>query len=646
MCLQDRRIVGYFKRKLVNRKNIAEALVNGVAFDQALTRTSYQTYAHTRLGLQYSIERNSVIIASGAFNRKTLLAILSTLFFIAFLLMIADDTIIVLATTTLASVIVAGVSALFFSTHQVQPKRKIQRHFFFIVGVAISMLAIIAPHLFMNLQWTPFILIPAWILAFVSFYAIGSKGIARYCLSILVFCWESSTRFLREHEVSQDQEKWLDDCTEDVIIPQAVLAINTVLGADKDQLLVEQNSEGLRKLQDPSFTVSTRSEQRISNVLSQMDGGSIALAGPRGAGKSTLLRKFSGSSRIEIEEDAPCISVYLTAPAEYVPRDFIAELFQRLCQEYLNYMGFALPDPIYKERRKIRFRSAVTRAFVTVWMLARTAFLALIIIWILRSFKVTHYHTMYESTIGILKYRYHRINHWIYVNTYISLKRYWTPIRIIILILVILNLPAISLWKRHLGLRKEPELARKAREYLLRLQVDKSVTWGTTLQTPAIRGISLNANRGGTVSYTPWTFPELVGYARGFMQDISDKLQKSNHAIIVGIDEIDRIGSLEHAERFVSEIKAVFGIERCFFLVAVAEDVGSVFAQRATVGRSILENAFDDIIIIEPLNFSETRDLLIKRVPGFTDPFVYLAYALSGGLPRELIRIYRVGLST
>jgi hypothetical protein len=76
-------------------------------------------------------------------------------------------------------------------------------------------------------------------------------------------------------------------------------------------------------------------------------------------------------------------------------------------------------------------------------------------------------------------------------------------------------------------------------------------------------------------------------------------------------------------------------------LVAVAEDVGSIFAQRATAGRSIVENAFDDIILVEPLDFNETRDLLLKRVPGFTDSFVYLVHALSGGLPRELIRITR-----
>jgi hypothetical protein len=197
--------------------------------------------------------------------------------------------------------------------------------------------------------------------------------------------------------------------------------------------------------------------------------------------------------------------------------------------------------------------------------------------------------------------------------------------------------------RERLGVRKEPLLAKTARDYLQRLQVEKTVTWGTSLNLNPVSGRLLGGtlNKGGAASYAPWTLPELVGYTRRFMQDLANTYKGSTHAVVVGIDEIDRIGSLDHAERFIGEIKAVFGVERCFFLVAVAEDVGSIFAQRATAGRSILENAFDDIVVVEPLNFEETRDLLLKRVPGFTDSFVYLVYALSGGLPRELIRVTR-----
>jgi len=199
----------------------------------------------------------------------------------------------------------------------------------------------------------------------------------------------------------------------------------------------------------------------------------------------------------------------------------------------------------------------------------------------------------------------------------------------------------ISLWRTYLRRTREPEIIKRAREYLLRLQVDKTVTSGTGVNSPSIRGLGLTMNRASSVKYTPWSLPELVSYTRRFMQDVSLQMKNSNRPVVVAIDEIDRIGSLEDAEGFIGEIKAVFGVEGCYFLVAVAEDVGSLFAQRATAGRSILENAFDEIVAVGPLTLQEARSLLLKRVPGFTDAFVYLVYAMSGGLPRELIRITR-----
>ena len=133
------------------------------------------------------------------------------------------------------------------------------------------------------------------------------------------------------------QERWLADTAESVIYPNVVEAINKVLlGKDYRNLWVEAESEGLKKLQDPVFRVSTRSSDRLRELLSQMDGGSIALAGPRGAGKSTLLKDFSqlsGDQMISVRG----ICVYVPAPAEYVAKEFIADLFQRLCEAYLQY---------------------------------------------------------------------------------------------------------------------------------------------------------------------------------------------------------------------------------------------------------------------------------------------------------------------
>jgi len=46
-------------------------------------------------------------------------------------------------------------------------------------------------------------------------------------------------------------------------------------------------------------------------------------------------------------------------------------------------------------------------------------------------------------------------------------------------------------------------------------------------------------------------------------------------------------------------------------------------------------------VVVETLEFGEAREMLSTRVPGFTDSFVFLALALSGGLPREIIRVAR-----
>ena len=70
-----------------------------------------------------------------------------------------------------------------------------------------------------------------------------------------------------------------------MIVPNIILAINTILADYHDKLLIEENSEGLKRLQDPMFRVSTRVREKLISLLSQMDGGSIAVAGLRGAGK-------------------------------------------------------------------------------------------------------------------------------------------------------------------------------------------------------------------------------------------------------------------------------------------------------------------------------------------------------------------------
>ena len=437
------------------------------------------------------------------------------------------------------------------------------------------------------------------------------------------------------------RERWLADTVESVIYPNVVEAINKVLlGKNYRNLWVEPESEGLRKLQDPVFRVSTRSYDQLRKLLSQMEGGSIALAGPRGAGKSTLLKNFSQLSGDQMTS-VRGICIYVPAPAEYVAKEFIADLFQRLCEAYLQYSGSTATTTLagvgsQGVRRGGKFR----RMIALSWLTIRALLSIVLAVWAAALLVGKTFSKRSPSFAALARW----INH---VQT-VTLIRWPTDrwyfevvIVLIVLLIVLACWPRPRLWRRYMRRPEEHELTRRAREYLVRLQVDKTVTRSASIASPIIRGMAFGLNRGTSVKYIPWTMPELVGQARRFMEDLSAELRSLNRAIFIGIDEIDRIGSLEHAERFIGEIKAIFGIEGCFFVVAVAEDVGSMFAQRATAGRTIVENAFDEIVTVRPLDLAEARNLLLRRVPGFTDAFVYLVHALSGGLPRELIRMSR-----
>jgi hypothetical protein len=81
----------------------------------------------------------------------------------------------------------------------------------------------------------------------------------------------------------------------------------------------------------------------------------------------------------------------------------------------------------------------------------------------------------------------------------------------------------------------------------------------------------------------------------------------------------------------LNDIKAIFGIDRCFFLVSVSEDAIASFERRGMPFRDAFDSAFDEIIAVHPLDFRDATRLLRRRVIGSSLPFEALSYCLSGG---------------
>jgi hypothetical protein len=85
----------------------------------------------------------------------------------------------------------------------------------------------------------------------------------------------------------------------------------------------------------------------------------------------------------------------------------------------------------------------------------------------------------------------------------------------------------------------------------------------------------------------------------------------------------------------------LFPIHECSFIVSMAEDTWARFENRGLPIRDIFDSSFDEVIPVEMLKPSESRDFLKRKSVSFTDAQALLCHCLSGGLPRDLIRAAR-----
>ncbi|WP_329115934.1 hypothetical protein [Streptomyces sp. NBC_01353] len=203
-----------------------------------------------------------------------------------------------------------------------------------------------------------------------------------------------------------------------------------------------------------------------------------------------------------------------------------------------------------------------------------------------------------------------------------------------------ITLALLLMWMSDWRLRPtEPELITQCRNHLYRLQTIQMTT--AALTTGASQVLTVGSSHATSVSTVPPNFPELVADFREILGGIATEKAKSPQRVIIAIDEVDRLGSDTQALAFLSEIKAVLGVPGVHYLISVAEDVGAAFVRRGLPHRDVTDSSLDDVVYVEPATLDESREILEKRAPGLTDPYVMLAHSLSGGIPRDLLRYGR-----
>ncbi|MEU3826863.1 hypothetical protein AB0F36_16305 [Streptomyces sp. NPDC029080] len=554
---------------------------------------------------------------------------------------------------------------------------------------------------------------------------------------------------------------WEADLRANGVQPLVKRVLDALLGDDPDELLFPDNYDGFRTTSSRQYVVDSAGAAQLARKMEQMDGGTIAVCGPRGSGKTTLLE------HCVTEND---FSVFAAAPATFTPHDFLLSLFSALCERYIESEGYRVPDftRITATQRAVR-RTVPGLKRLATWL--SYALPALLLIGLgtfaaVRSLEQQHGRSLTSQThrlsgdaadlvgavwdgenvgagvaialLGVLIWRSRKNRNLLRTLRYgwdlgafllgttlvvlpvVSLFRdpglarnwgrflgddvatfsvvgcfflYWVAdpgdsrgewsvgpwevpkkavlrlVRILCLaggVLLCRHFPAVRAmvtdednqlrilsaltgialykfgeWKPRPG---EPQLVRQCRNQLYRLQTVQSTT--STLNLGTSQLVSVGSSHATAVTSVPPNFPELVADFRDVLASIALSRSLQDKRTIIAIDELDRLGSDAQALAFLSEIKAIFGVAHVHYLVSVAEDVGAAFVRRGLPYRDATDSSLDDVVHVQPGTLGQSMRILQKRAPGISPPYMKLVHALSGGVPRDLVRYGRRVMET
>jgi hypothetical protein len=393
---------------------------------------------------------------------------------------------------------------------------------------------------------------------------------------------------------------------------------------------------GLSEVYDSINRIPTGVAAKFNGLLDRFDGASIGVAGPRGSGKSMLIREYCDpDSADEVEDigfdwswlrgyslprrpgtDLRCL---VAAPVDYAPRDFVLHLFAAFCR--------SITDTYDRQAESLPRR--VLGAF---WLRQ--------VVWLLRT--LVGRAVLFGGSAAALLYWKHAI------ARRLSVPQTWVEYAAIALICVgvltfaWLSASLIKRGARQASGRDGASFAPAARKHLARVRYLQTFTsgWSGSLNLPGSAPSGQYA-RSIARAEQPLSYPEIVDEFRGFARDVAADMHRHGGKVFIGVDELDKIGAAEQAERFLNEIKGIFGIPHLYFMVSVSDDALTAFERRGLPLRDAFDSSFDEIIHVGPLSYLESRRLLYRRVIGLSEPYVALCHCLAGGLARDVIRAAR-----
>jgi Cdc6-like AAA superfamily ATPase len=359
-----------------------------------------------------------------------------------------------------------------------------------------------------------------------------------------------------------------------------------VLSTKDAPLLVELDG------QDPVRVKALNDLQMF--ILSHVTSA-VGISGPRGIGKTTIMRLLCARHQDHY------VGVYVPAPVKYSPADFVKTIHQRMAEEILDAHGAPRHDSSLLARPS---------AMLTVRVIVAIAVLGC------------------ASAL-------------LFIKPHLLQEMGWpkaTAWGLAAVAVVLLSFGTASYYGSiRLQRQRDKNPVALARAELERL------AWSAKTQTSSKNSFAFKA-----FSVEDSNMTELVEREVSHLQQV-DAFQKfavlyrrvSNRKIIVAIDELDKIATPDEAIDVVNGMKDLMHSDGIHFLVSVSEDALARFALRGIPLRDAFDSTFDTITEVDRFSVEEAQELLEGRVVGMPPLLAYFCHALSGGIPRDLIRLSR-----
>jgi hypothetical protein len=380
-------------------------------------------------------------------------------------------------------------------------------------------------------------------------------------------------------------------------------------------------------------------------------GGSFGIAGPRGSGKTSVLKAIYGGRLVirnvdETPKGKP-FRVLVAVPVEFESRDFLLHLFAEICQTYIkeftdlsvNFEGMPIQ---YRLRDVILRRSGLLCLLFLVSSVVTLLFTLLFAVPTQTRQQYWHQHVVpnlakfFGSNWGQVKKDTAEVT--------LFVGRIDVRAAVIGAALLAASLILFGIWFRRLIVKsrtkwehaiRSRDLGWYAKEMLQRIKFQQSYSsgWSGTLKLPIVEG---GVNEAKSMAENQMSLPDVVANIKDFLSRIARKRR-----VIIAIDELDKVNSDIKAEQFLNDLKGIFYVTDCFYLVSISEEALSNFELRGLPFRDAFDSAFDEVAHFRYLDYAESKALLEKRIIGLTAPYICLCHCTAGGLPRDLIRVAR-----